>query len=189
MTKKSEEVNEITEEIANEEIKPVKKKTTRGRKPKKASESEAVTVSEEETEEPPALSEKLELKLSELRSKASKTGTLSAKDLTELNQLGMDQDELDKFREEMDASDVALEISDEELLPIDEDHVPDSEELSETRLQIFRGSGSRRYSADVSAEMISDAGSRKTSSAPTSCTTFSSTISCATALTPKRFSS
>ena len=131
MTKKSEEVNEITEEIANEEIKPVKKKTTRGRKPKKASESEAVTVSEEETEEPPALSEKLELKLSELRSKASKTGTLSAKDLTELNQLGMDQDELDKFREEMDASDVALEISDEELLPIDEDHVPDSEELSE----------------------------------------------------------
>lgn len=131
MTKKSEEVNEITEEIENEEIKPVKKKTTRGRKPKKASESEAVVVPEEKTEEAPALNEKLELKLSELRSKASKTGTLSAKDLTELNQLGMDQDELDKFREEMDASDVALEISDEELLPIDEDHVPDSDELSE----------------------------------------------------------
>ena len=42
----------------------------------------------------------------------------------------MSQEDMDKFREELDSSDVMLEISDDELPPVDEDHVPDSEELS-----------------------------------------------------------
>ena len=37
---------------------------------------------------------------------------------------------MDKFREELDSSDVMLEISDDDLPPIDEDHVPNNEELS-----------------------------------------------------------
>lgn len=131
MAKKKEVVNEIAEELNEELVKPTKKKSSRGRKPKKVAEPETAVESTEEGKESAEVNEKVEQKLSELRSKAEKTGTLSAKDLTELNQLGMDQEALDKFREELDASDVALEISDDELLPVDEDHIPDSEELSE----------------------------------------------------------
>ena len=131
MAKKKEAVDEIAEELDIEIEDTPKKRSSRGRKPKKGQEPEITTESAEELTEVAETNEKVEQKLTELRSKAKKTGTLSAKDLTELNQLGMDQDALDQFREELDASDVALEISDDELLPIDEDHVPDSEELSE----------------------------------------------------------
>ena len=117
--------NEVLEETVPEEAVAEKPKK-RGRK-KKVVEEETPSVAENNAEE---VNEKLEKKLAELREKAGKTGSLSAKDFNTLGQLGMSQEDMDKFREELDSSDVMLEISDDELPPVDEDHVPDSEELS-----------------------------------------------------------
>ena len=97
--------NEVLEETVPEE-EAEKKPKKRGRKKKVV--EEVVPAAEETVGE--EVNEKLEKKLTELREKASKTGSLSA--------------------EELDSSDVMLEISDDELPPIDEDHVPDNEELS-----------------------------------------------------------
>ena len=117
--------NEVLEETVPEE-EAEKKPKKRGRKKKVA--EEVVPAAEETVGE--EVNEKLEKKLTELREKASKTGSLSAKDFNSLGNLGMSQEDMDSFREELDSSDVMLEISDDELPPIDEDHVPDNEELS-----------------------------------------------------------
>ena len=117
--------NEVLEETVPEE-EAEKKPKKRGRKKKVA--EEVVPAAEETVGE--EVNEKLEKKLTELREKASKTGSLSAKDFNALGNLGMSQEDMDSFREELDSSDVMLEISDDELPPIDEDHVPDNEELS-----------------------------------------------------------
>ena len=117
--------NEVLEETVPEE-EAEKKPKKRGRKKKVAEEvvpAAEATVGEE-------VNEKLERKLTELREKASKTGSLSAKDFNALGNLGMSQEDMDSFREELDSSDVMLEISDDDLPPIDEDHVPNNEELS-----------------------------------------------------------
>ena len=117
--------NEVLEETVPEE-EAEKKPKKRGRKKKVV--EEVVPAAEETVGE--EVNEKLEKKLTELREKASKTGSLSAKDFNSLGNLGMSQEDMDSFREELDSSDVMLEISDDELPPIDEDHVPDNEELS-----------------------------------------------------------
>ncbi len=117
--------NEVLEETIPEE-EAEKKPKKRGRKKKVV--EEEVPVAEETVGE--EVNEKLEKKLTELRDKAKKTGSLSAKDFNALGSLGMSQEDMDTFREELDSSDVMLEISDDELPPIDEDHVPDNEELS-----------------------------------------------------------
>ena len=117
--------NEVLEETVPEE-EAEKKPKKRGRKKKVV--EEVVPAAEETVGE--EVNEKLEKKLTELREKASKTGSLSAKDFNSLGNLGMSQKDMDSFREELDSSDVMLEISDDELPPIDEDHVPDNEELS-----------------------------------------------------------
>ena len=117
--------NEVLEETIPEE-EAEKKPKKRGRKKKVV--EEEVPVAEETVGE--EVNEKLEKNLTELRDKAKKTGSLSAKDFNALGSLGMSQEDMDTFREELDSSDVMLEISDDELPPIDEDHVPDNEELS-----------------------------------------------------------
>ena len=117
--------NEVLEETVPEE-EAEKKPKKRGRKKKVV--EEVIPAAEETVGE--EVNEKLEKKLTELREKASKTGSLSAKDFNSLGNLGMSQEDMDSFREELDSSDVMLEISDDELPPIDEDHVPDNEELS-----------------------------------------------------------
>ena len=122
-------------------VEPVKGK--RGRKPKNSSNAQsddtlaataelsenAVNESEAGT---PSSEQSIDEQLENLIKKGKKNGNkLTMKDLSTLDKLGLSEERIEKFYEELDANNIEMEIEGlDSLPPLDEDLLPEVEELA-----------------------------------------------------------